>query len=235
MQKRCFFVTSTGTDIGKTFISTAIVQGGIATNHSCYAIKPIISGFDQNDVINTDTGRLITALGLSHDIETINSLSPWRYSAPISPDIAASREGDKIDFGDLIEFCQQAIGRVQDILLVEGVGGAMVPLDDHHTVTDWISVLDIPVLLVAGTYMGTISHILTALSTFESRHIRVGAIILNESEISPVSPKELEISLKHFIKDIPIISFPRVQTTISHQLLTSIQQEFFKIIMGLKI
>jgi dethiobiotin synthetase len=72
----------------------------------------------------------------------------------------------------------------EDIVLIEGVGGVMVPLNDRRTVLDWIEALGIPVLLVIGTYLGSISHTLTALTALRQRQIPIRALIINESEHS---------------------------------------------------
>ena len=72
------------------------------------------------------------------------------------------------------------------MMLVEGVGGAMVPLDAEHTVRDWIAALKHPALLIAGSYLGTISHTLTAAEALLSRGVAIAAIVINESEVSPV-------------------------------------------------
>ena len=67
-------------------------------------------------------------------------------------------------------------------MLVEGVGGSMVPLDEKRHVLDWLKALDIPALLVAGSYLGTLSHTLTALTALQQHNIPVRAVIVSESE-----------------------------------------------------
>ena len=68
------------------------------------------------------------------------------------------------------------------VLLIEGIGGIMVPLDDRHTVLDWMTLLRIPIVLVAGTYVGTISHTLTALEVLVRRNLDIAAVVVSESE-----------------------------------------------------
>ena len=72
-------------------------------------------------------------------------------------------------------------------MLIEGVGGAMVPLDEKRTVIDWMEALGIPAILVTGSYLGAISHALTTLEVLKMRRIPVHAVILNESHRSTVS------------------------------------------------
>ena len=85
--------------------------------------------------------------------------------------MAARKEGKAVDFGALVDFCRRAIAACPGTLLIEGIGGVMVPLDEKHTVLDWMAALNIPVVLVAGSYLGSLSHTLTALDAMRSRAI----------------------------------------------------------------
>lgn len=182
-----FFVTSTGTGIGKSFITAALVRQALARKKTVAAYKPVISGFDPADVGASDTGLILESLGLPATAEHIQRISPWRYAAPLAPSIAARQENRPLDFQTLIAQCQKCIAGPEELVLIEGVGGVMVPLNDRRTVLDWIEALGIPVLLVIGNYLGSISHTLTAISALRQRHIPLHAIILNESENSTVS------------------------------------------------
>ena len=79
-------------------------------------------------------------------------------------------------------------------MLIEGIGGIMVPLDGKHTVLDWMSALRCPVLVVAGSYLGTISHTLTALHVLAQRNLDIAAIVVSESE-KPGASLECTIAL----------------------------------------
>jgi len=132
------FVTSTGTDIGKTFVTRGMIQQLRARGRAVDVLKPVITGFDPRLAHASDTGRLLSALGLALTPEHIAAMSPYRLREPVSPDLAARHEGTAIDFPTLTAFCRAAIGRHKDALIVEGIGGIMVPLDARHTVLDWI-------------------------------------------------------------------------------------------------
>jgi dethiobiotin synthetase len=194
-----YFVTATGTDIGKTFVTAGLIRACGAK-----AIKPIMSGFDEAAPEASDAGALLSAMGREITPEAIAAISPWRYAAPLSPDMAAAREGASINFEALLAFC-----RVADAALVEGVGGVMVPLNGKETVREWIAALKIPAILVAGTYLGTISHILTAAHALAAAGILIATIVLNESEISPVPPPETAATIGRFLPGIPIHIIPR--------------------------
>ena len=102
-------------------------------------------------------------------------MSPYRLREPVSPDLAARLEARTIDFTALAAFCRDAIGRHKDALIIEGIGGIMVPLDDRHTVLDWMIEIDVPLILVVGSYVGTLSHTLSALDVLERNDLKVAA------------------------------------------------------------
>lgn len=186
------------------------------------ALKPVISGWDGNDpaaVADSDTGQLLAAQEIDATAEAIDACSPFRFKAPLSPDMAAAREGLGIDFDRLVGFCRQEIGNTPKgtALFIEGVGGVMVPLTRDKTVLDWMAAMDLPVLLVAGSYLGTISHTLTAALALRSRHIPIRAIVISESEDSPVPPEETaEVLKRHLAGAVEIITR---NDTISNNLL----------------
>jgi len=95
--------------------------------------------------------------------------------------MAAAREGQSIEFGALVKFCRDAAAGENGTLLIEGVGGVMVPLDNRHTVLDWARALNIPLIVVAGSYLGTISHTLTALEVIARAKLKVAALVINDS------------------------------------------------------
>jgi len=84
-----------------------------------------------------------------------------------------------------------------------------VPLDERRTVLDWMAALNIPVVLVAGSYLGSLSHTLTALDAMRSRTIAVSAVVLNETVGSTVSMADTEATLDRFLAPIPIVALPR--------------------------
>src|SRR6056300_1233513 len=105
--KKNVFITSTGTDIGKTFLTIMLIKRAIKLNLKVNAIKPIISGFDLNNLYETDTGIILKALNSSST--NIDKISPWRFKDPLSPDMAAKNEDRYIQFEDLCTFCKNSI------------------------------------------------------------------------------------------------------------------------------
>jgi len=198
-----YFVTGTGTGIGKTYVTAGIVRAGAAR-----AVKPILSGYNAQAAADSDAGILLAAMGKPVTEPNIAAISPWRFTAPLSPDMAAAREHREIDLAPVIAFCQTAIAAAPGLLLIEGVGGAMVPLNARYTVRDWIVALNIPVLLVAGTYLGTISHTLTTATALITAGVNIAAIVLSESLDAPASPRETAAAIGRFLP-MPIRLIPR--------------------------
>src|SRR5258706_12022749 len=112
------FVTGTGTDVGKTFVTTGLIRHLRATGRPVEALKPVVSGFDPDAPATSDPGLLLAALDRALTQAEIDRISPWRFRAPLSPDLAAAREGRNLDYKRLVEFSRQAILAAKDVLLV---------------------------------------------------------------------------------------------------------------------
>jgi dethiobiotin synthetase len=201
------FVTGTGTDVGKTFLSAALIRHWRGIGHAVAAFKPVASGFDPATAQASDPGVLLDALG--RPISDIAAIAPWRFAAPLSPDMAAAREGRVLDFEAIVEFSRRAATSA-DRVLIEGVGGIMVPLDERHTVLDWMSALRLPVLLVAGSYLGTISHTLTALRVLAQRNLTVAAVAVSESATPGAPLDETVATIARFADLIEVVGVPRL-------------------------
>jgi dethiobiotin synthetase len=205
-----YFVTATGTDIGKTFVTAGLVRYWRAAGRTIGALKPVASGFDIATAPSSDPGVLLAALGKLANPSEIERIAPWRFAEPLSPDMAARREGRSIDFGELLQFCRTAINEVRGTLLIEGVGGVMVPLDGRHTVLDWMAELGLPVIIVTGSYLGSISHTLTALDALASRRLTARALVVNETPASTVPVADTIKTLTNFVRSVPIVGLNRI-------------------------
>lgn len=210
------FITASGTDVGKTFVAAGLIRYLRGKGEDIDAIKPVVSGFDPARVGESDSGVLLHALGLPLTDEEIEDISPWRFAAPLSPDMAAHHEGKDIDFDRLVSFCETAIKEADGSLLIEGVGGVMVPIDQDSTVLDWITELDLPVVLVAGSYLGSISHTLTAVEVLDQADCDLRAIVVSESEGSHVPLFETVATIARFLPAVEVIALPRLETGADH-------------------
>lgn len=210
------FVTAAGTDVGKTFVTAGLIRLLRSKGRAVDAIKPVLSGFDPARSGDSDCGVLLRALGLPLSEEEIEDISPWRFAAALSPDMAARHEGKEIDFEQLVSFCDTAIDEADGDMLVEGVGGVMVPLDQSNTVLDWIAALELPALLVTGSYLGSISHTLTAYEVLEAEDIDVPALVVSESAGSHVPLFETVATIQRFLPTVEVIALPRLAAGDQH-------------------
>ncbi|HZT27506.1 MAG TPA: dethiobiotin synthase [Pseudolabrys sp.] len=210
-----YFVTSTGTDVGKTFVTAGLIRYLRSCNQPVSALKPVVSGYDSSVVDTSDPAVLLGALGRPVVAAEVERIAPWRFRAPLSPDLAAAREGRSIAFDELVAFSRTAVEQATGILFIEGVGGIMVPLDAQRTVLDWMAALDIPLLLVVGGYLGTISHTLTALDVLAQRKLKLAAIVVSESERNPVELEETVASIARFSEGVDVIGLPRLPAGIT--------------------
>lgn len=201
------FVTGIGTGIGKTMVTTLLIGQLRARGVAVAALKPVISGYDEAEAAASDSGLLLAALGLPVTAETVAAVSPWRFAAPISPDMAAAREGRCLDAAEIAAFCRAADGEGR-ITLAEGVGGAMVPLNDRETVLDVMAALGWPALVVAGSYLGTLSHTLTVLHALSGR-VPLAGVVVSESPESPVPLAETVATIGRFAGPAPVLALPR--------------------------
>lgn len=203
------FVTATGTDIGKSFVACGIIAELRRRGRRVAALKPLASGYEDARAAESDPGRLLAALGRDITPAELDRISPWRFRAPLAPDMAAKREGKKVDFAALAEFCRDAVDRHDD-LLIEGVGGVMSPISEKQTVLDWMVELEIPVLLVSGSYLGAQSHALTALAALRGRRLALRAVVVNESPDGGLSPADTAQSLARFARGTELLALPRL-------------------------
>lgn len=205
-----YFVTATGTDIGKTFVTAGLIRYLRGLGQPVNALKPIVSGYDSSVVETSDPAVLLTALGRQVSADEVATMAPWRFRAPLSPDTAAAREGRSIDFDALIAFSRSSVQSATGMLFIEGVGGIMVPLDTKRTVLDWMAALDLPLILVVGGYLGAISHTLTALDVLAQRQLKLAAIVVSENERDTVELADTVDSLTRFSNGVPVIGLPRL-------------------------
>ncbi len=207
------FITSSGTGIGKTLVTAALAWQLRERGQSVAAIKPVISGFAPEWAAESDTGILLAALGENVTQDAIERISPWRFAAPLAPDLAASREARSLELAEVVAFCRQAAEAAKRdgaMLLIEGVGGVMAPMTGDQTVADWMAALGFPAILVVGSYLGAISHALTAAEALAARAIPLAAVVVSESEASTVALDDMVESLGRFLPEKRLIVLPRV-------------------------
>lgn len=180
------FITGAGTDIGKTYVTAALTRQIRAAGGAVRVLKPVVSGvaaLDDPAFAASDTAMLLRAAALPVDADHVDACSPWRFTAPLAPDRAAAAEGRFVHLADVVGWCRARIAETApgEAVLIEGAGGLMSPLTQDATVLDWLVALACPAVLVAGSYLGAVSHALTALDVIRARGVILRAVVVSES------------------------------------------------------
>jgi len=183
--RRPIFFTGTGSDIGKTHVLCALLEARRAAGGTARVLKPVASGFDADALSATDTIRLLRANGQTLSADSVNAMTPWRFKAPVSPDLAARLENRDLRLGAVVNWCLDHLDPAGPTL-IEGAGGVMSPIAADGLNLDLIRELDARPVMIAGNYPGAISHTLTALRALDGRC----TVIVNEKAPGPVSAAE---------------------------------------------
>ena len=213
------FIAGAGTDIGKTYVTAVLARQIRAAGGSVRVLKPVVSGVaalaDPAFAVS-DTAVLLRAAGLPVDEVHVNACSPWRFAAPLAPDRAAAAEGRRVQLSEVVDWCRAQIAEAApgETVLVEGVGGLMSPVTHDATVLDWLITLACPVLLVTGSYLGAVSHALTAIEVIRTRGVRLHGVVVSEAAQS-VGLTETVDALRRFAPGAEIISLARGDTALA--------------------
>lgn len=170
-----FFVTAIGTDVGKTFCAAALLHQAPHFR----AIKPVMSGYEKPE--GSDAGQLLEAMGKPLSDSSVAAISPFRFRAPLSPHVAAQQEQTEISPQKLLDYCRSQL-QSSPHLLIEGVGGIMVPLRADYLVKDWMCELGLPVILVTGSYLGAINHTLLCLEVLARMALPLRGVVVSQSD-----------------------------------------------------
>lgn len=203
-----FFITGSGTGVGKTLVTASLAHQLRAAGKRVSALKPIISGYLDGDM-QSDTAQLLQSLGQAVNPVTIEAVSPWRFTAPLAPSMAAAAEDKKILLSEVVDFCN--VARTSEITLVEAAGGVMSPIANAHTMLDLAVALECPAIMVVGTYLGAISHALTACEVLRAWGVSLQAVVVSESEEPALSTEKTARILQPFLPDVKyVVPLPRV-------------------------
>lgn len=202
-----YFLSATGTGIGKTFVACELIRAARRASMTALALKPVISGWRDGDM-ESDTARLLQAMGQPVQASTIERISPWRFAAALTPSRAAALEGRTLTLEEIAHWCRAH--EAQDgLTLIEGAGGVMAPLTPTQTMRDLMQRVGRPVILVTGSYLGSISHTLTALEALAVREIKVSQLIVNEAPQSDLPLSETLAGMQEFLpQTLPVTALP---------------------------
>jgi dethiobiotin synthetase len=203
-----YFITGTDTGIGKTFITCALLSFFQSKNLKVVGIKPISAGVQNfnNQKLNEDVFLLKKYSNIELDYKEINYYS---FDKPVSPHIVAGLENCSIDF-DLIKDNIKKIQTKADIVLIEGAGGYEVPVDVGSRISDLITFIDVPVILVVGVRLGCLNHTLLTYEAIKSKHNKIFGWIANIIEEEMLCVDENIKYLKENISEPCIGVIPKI-------------------------
>lgn len=171
---RAFFLTGTDTEVGKTFVTCALLHRARLDGLRAAGLKPVAAGTDAAGV-NEDVAQILAASNVSLRPETVN---PYCFRAAIAPHIAAAEENVAIDFARIAATLETA-RQLSDFLIVEGAGGFRIPLGAQGDSADLAVHLGLPVILVVGMRLGCLNHALLSAEAILGRGLRLAAWVAN--------------------------------------------------------
>lgn len=207
------FVTGTGTEVGKTVVAAAIAFTARASGRRVAVFKPAVSGLDdyplspevwESAASLPDHALLRLAAGSSQGDDDV---SPYRYSPPVSPHLAAELARERID-PDRLRGAALAATENADLLVCEGVGGFLVPLTDDYLVRDFARDLAMPVVVAAPPGLGTINHTLLSIEAVREAGLTAAMVVLTPW---PGEPSSMERSNRETIErlaGVPVQTLP---------------------------
>jgi dethiobiotin synthetase len=172
-----YFVTGTDTDVGKTVVSLGLMQALKEQGLSVAGMKPVASGCERTaaGLRNADAISLQQQSSLVLDYEQVN---PYAFEPAIAPHLAAQAAGRRIDLA-VIRDAYTTLATQVDCVVVEGVGGWRVPLNETEYVADLARVLDLDVWLVVGIRLGCLNHALLTMDAITSSGCRPAGWVAN--------------------------------------------------------
>ena len=203
------FITGTDTGVGKTLVACGLAALLRNSGYRVGVMKPVETGCEERDgkPFPPDAYLLKEVSGCSEPVEKI---CPYRLRDPLTPSMAAEREGVKIDIS-LLEKIYGEISSNYDITLVEGAGGLLAPILPSYTYADLARLLKLPLLVVAANRLGVINHLLLTLEHASCRSLSVLGYVFNrltnESSLAADTNREALLSLTAvpYLGEIPYI------------------------------
>jgi len=170
-------ITATDTGVGKTVIAGAIARNLRTQGLRVAVCKPLATGCvrRREGLVSEDAEFLAHCADAPHPLDLI---CPQRYAQPLAPAVAAERAARPVEW-DSIGRAIQIMSRGSDLMVLEGIGGVMVPIDEQHAFLDLAAWLNVPAVIVARAGLGTINHTLLTLSALRRRNVPVAGVVIN--------------------------------------------------------
>jgi len=172
-----FFIAGTDTHIGKTLVAAALLHAYADLGYRVLGMKPVAAGAELIDGVwvNEDVALLRAAGNVQVAPELLN---PYLFREAIAPHIAAEHKGVRIEI-PRIRAAYDALAAQADVVLVEGVGGLLVPLSEHKDAADLAVALGLPMILVVGMRLGCINHALLTVAAIAARGLKLAGWVAN--------------------------------------------------------
>jgi dethiobiotin synthetase len=200
-----YFITGTDTEVGKTYVACQLIRQYVAQGYKVVGMKPVAAGCELVDGqwVNEDVKLLSEASNVNAPANLVN---PYCFKEPIAPHIAAQHEGVEISL-DIIESAYLQLSKMADIVIVEGAGGLLVPINAEETLADLIKRLNTPIILVVGLKLGCINHALLTVEVIESRKLTLSKWVANPIDSQMLAFTENVATLQNKLSGIQQISF----------------------------
>ncbi len=172
-----YFITGTDTEVGKTYVSCALLRAFSQQGLRVAAMKPIASDCTQTlqGLRNDDALQLMENSDVKLPYDTVN---PYCFEPAIAPHIAAEQVNQVIDLQHIRRNFDE-ITQQSELTIVEGAGGWLVPLDDQHSIADLALSLQLPVILVVGIRLGCINHALLSAAAIQTSGLKLAGWVAN--------------------------------------------------------
>jgi dethiobiotin synthetase len=184
---RGLFVTATDTGVGKTIVGSAIAATLADRNERVAVFKPAVTGLADSEAPLPDHELLLAS---ARSPQSADDVAPYRFDPPVSPHLAAELAGVPVQPGRLLNAARRAAAGT-DSLIVEGVGGLLVPLSAGYLVRDFAADLGLPLLIVARPGLGTINHSLLTIEAARAADLDIAGVVLTPW---PEEPGDMERS-----------------------------------------
>lgn len=169
-----YFITGTDTGVGKTLVSCALLHAFAARGKCVAGFKPVASGCDEHEH-NDDANALRAASGVP---VTYGQVNPYCFRHAIAPHLAARHSGVRIELSRILTSYHELSAQTDEVI-VEGVGGFLVPLNDKQNSADLARELDLPVILVVGMRLGCLNHALLTLKAITNNQLECAGWVAN--------------------------------------------------------
>jgi dethiobiotin synthetase len=199
-----FFVTGTGTEVGKTVVAAALARSLSRQGSTVAVFKPAVTGLDEPG--ETDHALLRRAAGSE---QSDDEIAPYRFGPPASPHLAAAETGDEIDPGRLCADARAA-AEAADVLVCEGVGGLLVPLSGSYLVRDFAQELGLPLVIAAPPGLGTINHTLLTLESARAAGLTIAAVMLTPWPEEPGAIERSNQTTIESLGEVPVRTLPQL-------------------------